>query len=198
MISSQDRSFYIGASDTIKVIGNWKTKTFKNWWATKLGMLSLHLENGKNSIYLQAGNNYEHKIVDALDFPNVIKDRQIIIDRLRVNLDAESDGTILEIKTHQFDKEFKVPKHYRVQVQVQMYASGFKKAYIVAYGLKEEDYKNFFNEIDKERIELFEIEYDEDFIEKEYKPRLEYLTKCLKEGRFPREEEFDEIYSKAS
>ena len=66
-----------------------------------------------------------------------------------------------------------------------MYASNIHKLYIVAYGLIENDYKNYFNEIDKERLEHHEIEYDENFIVNEYLPNLKILTKCLEEGVFP-------------
>lgn len=56
---------------------------------------------------------------------------------------------------------------------------------IVAYGLQENDYKNYFNEIDKGRIKLLQVDYDEKFITEEYIPKLEILTRCLKEGVFP-------------
>ena len=32
MIESKDRSGYIGASDTDKVVGNWKSQTWMKWW----------------------------------------------------------------------------------------------------------------------------------------------------------------------
>lgn len=181
MISSQDRSFYIGASDTSFVVGNWNTKTFENWWLEKLGLR----RNDLKTEAMQAGNNYEHKILEALEVNDLEMDKQIIIDRLRVNLDGNTDTCIYEVKTHNMDKEFKVSKQYWRQAQVEMYASGIHKLYMVAYALEENDYKNFFNRIDKNRIKLIEVEYDEVFIVEEYLPRLEILTKCLKEGCFP-------------
>lgn len=66
-----------------------------------------------------------------------------------------------------------------------MYASNIHNLYIVAYELKENDYKNFFNKIDNERIKFLQVEYDEKFIKDEYLPKLETLTKSLKEGVFP-------------
>lgn len=66
-----------------------------------------------------------------------------------------------------------------------MYASNIHNLYIVAYALQENDYKNFFSEIDTARIQKIKVDYDEDFIQNEYLPRLEILTKCLKEGVFP-------------
>ena len=181
MIQSQDRSFYIGASDTSMVVGNWKTKTFEKWWLEKLG---LHKNNFQTEATM-AGNNYEHKILDSLEIENLEKDKQIIIDRLRVNLDGNTDTCIYEVKTYNSEKEFKVSKQYWRQSQIEMYASGIYKLYIVAYALVENDYKNYFNEIDKERLQLIPIEYDEQFIINEYLPKLEILTKCLKEGVFP-------------
>lgn len=172
---------YIGASDTSMVVGNWKTKSLENWWLEKLGIR----KNSLKTEAMQAGNNYEHKILEALEIDNLEKDKQIIIDRLRVNLDGNTNACIYEVKTYNSGKEFKVSKQYWRQAQVEMYASGIHKLYIVAYALEENDYKNFFNKIDKSRIQLIEVEYNESFIKKEYLPRLEMLTKCLKEGCFP-------------
>ena len=181
MIQSQDRSYYIGASDTSMVVGNWNTKTFSRWWLEKLGLN----KNTLNTESIKAGNNYEHKILDSLEIENLEKDKQIIKDRLRVNLDGNTDTCIYEVKTHKSEKEFKVSKQYWRQAQVEMFASGIHRLYIVAYALKEQDYKNYFNKIDKERLQLFKVEYDNGFIRNEYMPKLELLTKCLKEGVFP-------------
>lgn len=181
MIQSQNRSYYIGASDTSMVVGNWTTKTFEKWWLEKLGL-------NKNDIKteaMQTGTNYEHKILESLEIENLEMDKQIIIDRLRVNLDGNTDTCIYEVKTHNIEKEFKVSKQYWRQAQVEMFASNIHKLYIVAYGLQENDYKNYFNEIDKERIKLLQVDYDEKFITEEYLPKLEILTRCLKEGVFP-------------
>lgn len=181
MIQSQDRSYYIGASDTSMVVGNWTTKTFENWWLEKLGLN----KNSFSTEATKAGNNYEHKILDSLEIENLQKDKQIIIDRLRVNLDENTDTCIYEVKTHKSEKEFKVSKQYWRQAQVEMYASKIHKLFIVAYALEEQDYNNYFNEIDKKRIQLIPIEYDEKFIESEYLPKLQILSKCLKKGVFP-------------
>lgn len=181
MISSQDRSFYIGASDTSFVVGNWETKSFEKWWLEKLGLR----KNNLKTEAMQAGNNYEHKILEALEIDDLQMDKQVIIDRLRVNLDGNTYTCIYEVKTHNAEKEFKLSKQYWRQAQVEMYASGIHKLYIVAYALEENDYKNFFNKIDKNRIQLIQVEYEETFITEEYLPRLKILTKCLKEGGYP-------------
>lgn len=181
MIQSQDRSNYIGASDTSFVVGNWETKSFEKWWLEKLGLRKNNFSNEAT----KAGNNYEHKILESLKIKNLKMDKQIIIDRLRVNLDGNTNTCIYEVKTYNKTKEFKVSKQYWRQAQVEMYASKTYKLYIVAYALIEKDYKNYFNDIDEQRVKLIPIEYDNDFINKEYLPKLEILTKCLKEGAFP-------------
>lgn len=182
MIQSQDRSYFIGASDTSFVVGKWTTKSFENWWLEKLGLN----KNTFSSEATKAGNNYEHKILDSLDIDGLEKDKQIIKSRLRVNLDGNTNTCIYEVKTHNAEKEFKVSKQYWRQAQVEMYASGIHKLYIVAYALINNDYNNYFNEIDKERLQLIPIEYDQDFINKEYLPKLDILTQCLEKGEFPK------------
>lgn len=183
MISDHDRSGWFGASDAERIVGNWDTKTFEQWWLVKEGFRS---ENVTTDAML-AGTYYEHRILESLGLPMIL-DRQILLPalRLRVNLDGEYDETIYECKTYRFDKGFKTPKKYLQQVWVQMYATGFRKAYIVSYGLLEEDYRNYYRDIDNERLQLIPVEYNEVWIAEVFLPRLQYLADCLKNGRFPR------------
>ena len=181
MIQSQDRSDYIGASDTSMVVGNWKTKSFENWWLEKLGIRKNELNNES----IKAGNNYEHKILESLEIEDLEMDKQIIKDRLRVNLDGNTKTCIYEVKTHKEEKEFKVSKQYWRQAQVEMFASGIHQLVIVAYGLIENDYKNYFNRIDKDRLKMISIEYDENFIQNDYIPKLNILSECLRKGVYP-------------
>ena len=83
------------------------------------------------------------------------------------------------------EKEFKVSKQYWRQAQVEMYAYNTRNLYIVAYALNEDDYNNYFNAIDIDRIKFNKVEYDEQFINNEYLPRLQILSECLKKGVFP-------------
>lgn len=178
MIHNHDRSGWIGASDTAKVMGRWDTKTFERFWREKLG-----LYNGKaNTIAMKSGTAYEGKILDALKIKK--RDRQIRIPRLRlrVNLDGE-DAVIHEVKTHKSDV-FKVSKAYWQQAQVEMFAAG-KPLVIDAYRMEAEDYGNWLREIDPCRLSRHPIEYDARWVEEEYLPRLRYLARCLKEGRWP-------------
>lgn len=192
MITSHDRSGYIGASDVIFVIGNWKTKTWEKWWLQKLGVNQDHFNNR----YTIAGTNWEHRILDSLQIPDLEKDRQIIIEdlRLRVNLDGNTPHRIKEVKTYKMNgisgdierfKASQCPQRYWKQVQVQMFGSKIFGADIVAYGLEEADYDNFLRPIDIRRRQEIPVEYDRKWIEKTYLPKHLILADCLKRGVFP-------------
>lgn len=187
MIADQDRSGWFGASDTAMIMGNWNTKTFRKWWMQKLGLDSSHYA----SRAMNAGTYYEHAILDYIGAPR--KDHQILFPelKLRVNLDGDGPGRIHEVKTHRADKPFRVTKSYWQQVQVQTFAKIEEEnrvpvAEIVAYGLTEEDYRSFFNDIDPGRLHTYPVAYDHAFIDK-YLPRLMALGNCLERGEFPRE-----------
>ena len=183
MISAHDRSYYIGASDTQYVVGNWSTYSFERWYLTKVGMDRMSYSNDA----MKAGTAYEHRILESLNLDGLEMDRQVIHGRLRVNLDGNTKDTIYEVKTYMFGKRFKPSKAYWEQVQVEMYATGLRKAFIVAYALQEDDYRNFYRKIEADRISFHPIDYDDEFITKMYLPRLELIIRCLDDGRFPRE-----------
>ena len=190
MISDNDRSGWFGASDTKYIMGNWETKTFQNWWMTKLGVVTSNFSN----VAMNAGTYYEHAILDAIGSQR--KDHQITIPeyRLRINLDGDSIGRIDEVKTHSKEKGFKVSKDYWQQVQVQMFAKLWEEGKVPetkiwAYGLLPDDYKNFFNPIDRERLKDYPIEYDSLFI-KGYLSRVLYLKECMEKGVMPDEKAF--------
>lgn len=137
------------------------------------------------SVAMLAGTHFEHRILDKIDI--VSHDRQFINEplKIRVNLDGDKDGCIYEVKTYKGDKPFKMPKKYIEQVQVQMFISEMRTAKIVVYKLLETDYKNFFAEIDSERVEIFDVLYDEDFINNKYLPKVKYFAECLERGTIP-------------
>lgn len=187
MIREQDRSGWFGASDTAMIMGNWKTKTFQKWWLVKLGLSCEHFA----SRAMNAGTYYERAILDAIGAPG--RDHQILLPAwsIRVNLDGDAPGRIWEVKTHGADKPFRVTKAYWQQVQVQIYAKMMEEkklpaAEIVSYGLLEEDYANFFNAIDRDRLHFHPVAYDPYFIGR-YLERVEYLKDCMVKGVFPDE-----------
>lgn len=196
MIANSDRSGWFGASDTSMVISkNRNTKSFKQWWAVKLGEQQPEFSGSK---YTDAGNKYEHPILRTIN-EKIEFDRQICIDKLllRVNYDGDFEGTIYEVKTHKSEKEFEITKPYWRQAQVEMYAYQtmrdklelplFKRLYIVSYALNPDEYYKDYDEveIDFNRIKFHEIKYDKHFIKNEYLPSLKELSRTLKKGKFP-------------
>ena len=150
----------------------------------KLGINNDHFDN----MYTKAGTNWEHRILDSLNLPDLEKDRQFIIEdlRLRVNLDGNQPNRIKEVKTYQWAKPWKkTPKKYIDQVQVQMFGSKIFGADIVAYGLEEADYQNFLRELDPRRLKEIPVAYDPKWIETVYLPKHMILADCLKRGVFP-------------
>lgn len=185
MISDHDRSGWFGASDVSYIMGNWNTKSFKRWWLTKLGLNDSQFATRA----MNAGTYYEGAVLDVVGSPR--RNHQIIIPeyKLRVNYDGDGEGRIDEVKTHAASKVFKTTKGYKQQVNVQMYAKLIEegrlpKANIYAYGLIEDDYKNFFNPIDQERLTEHKVEYCEEFIVG-FLERLTCLVDCMEKGVFP-------------
>ena len=184
MIADKDRSGWFGASDVQYVIGNWRTKTWMKWWTQKIGIDNSHFDNE----YTLAGTHYERKILESLGFLMEFDKQYILEDlRLRVNLDGNTDDCIYECKTFKNSKGFSLPKKYINQVQVQMFASGIHQAVIVAYGLEDEDYNNFFRPIDPDRLHTFPISYDAEWVNGVYLPKHLILRDCLVKGVLPDE-----------
>lgn len=179
MIQNHDRSGWFGASDARYIMGGWETASFAKWWMIKLGIARQDYVNTA----MLAGTYHEHGILDCLNVPE--RDRQIKIRalRLRVNLDGEDRTTITEVKTHG-SEVFHLNKGYWQQCQIQMYAAQ-KDCRIAAYRLLPEDYDNFFLPIDRERITLHPIAYEEKWVKDEFLPRVKELSMCLKRGTAP-------------
>ena len=182
MIASKDRSGWFGASDVDKIVGNWNTKSWLDWWLVKIGVARNDIE----TVAMNAGTHKEHQILEFVS-PFMETDKQIIIEplRLRINLDGNVGKRIHEVKTHSAEKVFKPSKKQTQQVMVQMYGYETREAEIVSYALTEEDYKNYFLPIDPERLKHHPVVYDERWIETVFLPRITYLADCLIKGVLP-------------
>lgn len=182
MIADKDRSFWFGASDTFYIVGNYQTASFKKWWLEKIGLRKSTLQTKA----MKCGNAFEHKILDTI--PGIRKDHQIIIPelRLRVNYDGDLYPTIYEVKTHMEEKTFKVSKAYWRQAQVEMFAYGTDQLKILSYALTEDDYKNYFKEIDLNRLKEHPVVYEAHWVSEEYLPKLKYLCRCMENGVLPK------------
>lgn len=212
MITSYDRSYWIGGSDTKYVIAkNKSTVTWRRWWNIKMGIDDSMFAG---NIYTRMGTVYEHPILKAID-ENINLDRQLIIPKynLRVNYDGDLDGVIYEVKTHRADTEiqFHPGSAYYNQCQVEMFCwkqylkeskvycdyhirehiPELKACYIVDYPLMVDEY-NMLEKyedgtpvaIDKDRIRFHKIKYDKGFISL-YKPELKRLAKAIRGDEIP-------------
>lgn len=198
MIKNQDRSKWIGASDTSFVVGNWKTDSFREWWLLKLGINAGTYKSKK----MEYGNAIEIPIIRAIE---KLEGEKIKIGRrpyykislrLRCNYDGLRKDEVIEIKST--GSGFKnVPKNYWRQCQVLMYVKKKKSTALYQYKMTEYDYVNpYFPEIDEKRIIRHVVEYDEQFIKNEYLPRLRYLASCLRAKKFPKEEDYVQFNDK--
>lgn len=185
MIRDQDRSGWIGASDTPFVMGSWSGKSFARFWRVKLG---IDRDRFATTAML-AGTWFEHPILRHLGVERM--DRQIRLRRLRlrVNLDGETPERIKEVKT--CGRDYRISRNHWMQAQVEMFAAG-KGLDIVAYRLEEEDYRNFFRPIDPDRLTVHPVDYDRAWVEGEYLPRLFYLARRLRRGEWPNEADWTE------
>ena len=200
MIKNQNRSRWFGASDTSIIMGNWDTETFKNWWAIKLGFK----DKGASSWIMDCGNIMEIPIIRFIEKQ---EGKKIKIGRhpyyklslrLRVNYDGLRKDEVVEIKTTENIWK-SIPKKYWQQCQVLMWKKRKVKTGLYIYQMEKTDYlRPYFPDIDPKRLTRREIEYDESFINNEYLPRLKYLASCLRAKKFPKVEEYEQVFGKAS
>ena len=179
MITDNDRRFWIGASDSLKVITpNHETKTWQSWWRIKCGVDEPEFTGNK---YTAAGTRFEHPILECFD-KSINMDRQLKIEdlRLRVNYDGDKDGVIYEVKTHKAGKPFEITPYIEAQVQTEMFVwqecrDDFGGLYILSYALTDEDYKNMnpsVKDVDFDRIKVHRVKYK--------KRKIKHFIECLK------------------
>ena len=200
MIKNNNRAHWFGASDTSIIMGNWETRSFLEWWFVKLGFYV----NNKKSWAMICGNLLEIPIIREIEKQ---EHRKIHIGKhpyynlplkLRCNYDGFTKDAVIEIKTTK-KIFYSVPKNYWEQCQVLMFKKKKKKAILYAYQMTDDDYRNpYFPNIDYNRIKSFVIDYDKEFIEKEYKPRLRYLAMCLRRKKVPSMIEYLYFYREAA
>ena len=191
--STISRVGIIGASDTKYMMMGLNTASFQNWWYVKSGQQP---DTFRQTKYTLAGTMLESHILDLLEKEigqKIERDRQIeVTDHLTVNLDGNTTDTIYEVKTSSYANVFwsgvSSERDYIKQVNVQMYAMGVEKGFIVYYGLLEHEYEPGFlfePTLDFSRVLIKEVTYDRDWIENVYTPRLTLCSGCLDDGTNP-------------
>ena len=186
MITDTDRSYWFGASDSYKVMGNQSTESWQKWWRVKQGLETPDFQGNE---YTLAGEMYEHPILEAFD-SSINKDRQLFLEdlRLRVNYDGDKDGIIYEVKTHKIEKQFEITPYIYAQCQTEIYVwkqsnvSPFKNLYVLSYGLSAGE-RRLLTPVDADRIKVHKIKYDKSHITqflKALKPLVERLDEMRK------------------
>lgn len=184
---------------------NHETRTWKEWWAVKLGLAESEF---KGNIYTAAGNKWEHPISEALGVTETDGTLYVPKYRLRVNYDGWKDGVLCEIKTFRGDKEFpyeeNVKNGYWQQCQVEMYcyinsvqnttlppylppiatdSKGRPFMLITGYPLDPEEYYSDAEAVvDVSKLDVRQVFYDRKWIKSVYLPRLKKLSRRLKKG----------------
>ena len=188
-----DRNKYIGGSD-IPIIMN--ISPFKKRFDLLLEKADLLENEFEGNVYTEYGNILEPKIREYI---NKLKDTNYIeykkIDgNIRCHLDGFNYVSVLEIKTtSQIRKKVSSYKKYLVQLLFYMQQTNVEKGLLAVY----ERPKDFSEEFDKERLQLFDIDindYDELLKEINIAVRkfIEDLEK-IKENPFIEEWELEEM-----
>ena len=188
-----DRNKYIGGSD-IPIIMN--ISPFKKRFDLLLEKADLLENEFEGNIYTEYGNILEPKIREYI---NKLKDTKYIeykkIDgNIRCHLDGFDNVSVLEIKTtSQIRKKVSSYKKYLVQLLFYMQQTNVEKGLLAVY----ERPKDFSEEFDKERLQLFDIDInDYDELLKEINTAVRKFIKDLekiKENPFIEEWELEEM-----
>lgn len=188
-----DRNKYIGGSD-IPIIMN--ISPFKKRFDLLLEKADLLENEFEGNVYTEYGNILEPKIrgyINKLKDTNYIEYKKID-GNIRCHLDGFNYVSVLEIKTtSQIRKKVSSYKKYLVQLLFYMQQTNVEKGLLAVY----ERPKDFSEEFDKERLQLFDIDindYDELLKEINIAVRkfIEDLEK-IKENPFIEEWELEEM-----
>lgn len=183
-----DRHVYVGGSDVSSILGINKYKTQYQLAQEKLGIIE---NDFKGNIYTTFGNKLEPQIreyINAVNQTNFIVNTYHDEERsIRSNVDGIDleDNILLEIKTHGKNPNLKV---YEAQMQLYMAQIGAEVGWLALYERPE----NFDIEFDADRLNIKEIERDEEYITKIYDAIETFWVRCeyLREKPDMAEQEF--------
>lgn len=157
---TQNRNLYVGGSDVPTILGINKYKSQFELAKEKLGIIEREFHGNEYTAY---GNQLEPQIRDYI---NAVNQMNFIVNTfideeksIRSNVDGiDLDHKILlEIKTHGKKPDLKV---YRAQMQLYMAQTGCQVGWLAMYNRPE----NFDTEFDVERLQIIEVERNEEEI----------------------------------
>ncbi|WP_040981035.1 YqaJ viral recombinase family protein [Oceanobacillus jeddahense] len=185
---TKKRNMYCGGSDVPTILGLNKYKTQFELAQEKTGIKPSEF---KGNEYTQFGNALEPQIRDYINGVNeTLFVEKTIIDEeknIRSNVDGfDADyGLLLEIKTHGKNPTLKV---YESQMHLYMWHLDIKHAWLALY----ERPDDFDTEFDAERLQIKEINRDEEYVQKILDAIETFWIRCeaLKDNPKMTEQEF--------
>lgn len=191
MITELDnRCDYIGGSEANMIYMGYDTKTFKQWWQTKLEGID---EESPHNLHMAVGTILEHDVLDLYERINKKtgeRDGCSVKGIARANTDYVTDDKVSDVKVstkaQEWHEKGKVPIQYRRQLIHYCYVLNMSQASIIAYQSSEELLNNPF--IDLSENDLYEIEVEiKDSDIKKHQQIIEYLELCKENGLYPKE-----------
>lgn len=169
-----DRNIYVGGSDVPTILGINKYKTQFELAQEKLGIVKNEFTG---NAYTAFGNRLEPQIreyINAVNQTKFICNTYIDEDRsIRSNVDGIDleENILLEIKTHGKNPNLKV---YEAQMQLYMAQIGCEIGWLALY----ERPQDFDIEFDADRLQIKEIERDEQFVKEIHDAIETFWVRC--------------------
>ena len=191
MITELDnRCDYIGGSEANMIYMGYDTKTFKQWWQTKLEGID---EESPHNLHMAVGTILEHDVLDLYERIHKKtgeRDGCSVKGIARANTDYVTDDKVSDVKVstkaQEWHEKGRAPIQYRRQLIHYCYVLNMRQASIIAYQSSEELLNNPF--IDLSENDLYEIEVEiKDSDIKKHQQIIEYLELCKENGLYPQE-----------
>jgi predicted phage-related endonuclease len=186
---TQSRANFIGGSEANNMYLNYNTKTFVEWWKTKLeGIVEDSLPNQSMAI----GTILEHEVIDLYEQiygVSGIREEQMIKGFARANTDLILDNKVSDVKVSKNAKKWadkgKVPLQYKRQLIHYLFVTGLEKASIIAYQADEVLKENPFVELSAENLYEIEVPITDAEIQ-EHSRIITYLEWARDMGIYPK------------
>lgn len=169
-----DRHLFVGGSDVATILGINKYKTQYQLAQEKLGIIDNAFEG---NMYTAYGNKLEPQIreyINAVNQTNFFVNSYVDEERsIRSNVDGidTEQGILLEIKTHGKNPTMEV---YKAQMQLYMAQIGVDYGWLALY----ERPSDFDVEFDADRLQIIEVDKDEEQVQKIYDAIETFWVRC--------------------
>jgi len=184
------RANFIGGSEANMIYMGYDTKTFKQWWQTKIEGID---EESPHNLHMAVGTILERDVLDlheSIHGTTGERDGCSIKGIARANTDYVTNDKVSDVKVstkaQEWHKKGKVPIQYRRQLIHYCYVLNMSQASIIAYQSSEELLNNPFIDLSENDLYEIEVEIKESDIKK-HQQIIEYLELCKENGLYPQE-----------